>query len=188
MASPPCRQNCQSQAESPSLEPAFLLPTDYQVGKDYLCHLPSTQRGPLSSTNPRDSHECACTSVLMDTTLLWNTNISLLMNQYCYIYLNTVKGKAVPLQTRSGPVGSRKLKFPEFMTTAQDGGKVVSLTHRPSLPQEKLLVLISVRGWVDPRAIVQSERLCQWKIPMTPAGIEPVTFWFVAEHRNILAT
>ena len=31
------------------------------------------------------------------------------------------------------------------MTTAQEGVKVVSLTHRPHLPQEFLLVLISVR-------------------------------------------
>jgi len=45
-----------------------------------------------------------------------------------------VKGKAVPLQACSGPEGSRKLKFPELMTTAQDGGKVVSLKHRPPLP------------------------------------------------------
>jgi hypothetical protein len=44
------------------------------------------------------------------------------------------KGKAVPLQAWSGPEGSRKLRFPDFMTTAQDGGKVVSLTHRPLLP------------------------------------------------------
>ena len=44
------------------------------------------------------------------------------------------KGKAVPLQAWSGPAGSRKLRFPDFMTTAQDGGKVVSLTHRPPLP------------------------------------------------------
>ena len=29
---------------------------------------------------------------------------------------------------------SRKLRFPDFMTTAQEGGKVVSLTHRPHLP------------------------------------------------------
>jgi hypothetical protein len=44
------------------------------------------------------------------------------------------KGKAVPLQDWSGPEGSRKLRFPDYMTTAQDGDKVVSLTHRPPLP------------------------------------------------------
>jgi hypothetical protein len=43
------------------------------------------------------------------------------------------KGKAVPLQAWSCPEGSRKLRFPDFMTKAQDGGKVVSLTHRPPL-------------------------------------------------------
>ena len=37
----------------------------------------------------------------------------------------------------------KKLRFPDFVTTAQDGGKVVSLTHRP---QEIVLVFISVRG------------------------------------------
>jgi len=44
------------------------------------------------------------------------------------------KGKAVPLQARRGPEGSRKLRFPDFVTTAGDGGKVVSITHRPPLP------------------------------------------------------
>jgi len=47
------------------------------------------------------------------------------------------KGKAVPLQARSGPEGSRNLRFPDFMTTAQDGGKVVSRTHRPPIPPGK---------------------------------------------------
>jgi hypothetical protein len=37
------------------------------------------------------------------------------------------KGKAVPLQGWSGPEGSRKLMFPDFMTTAQDGGKLSAL-------------------------------------------------------------
>jgi len=46
----------------------------------------------------------------------------------------TYIGKAVPLQAWSGPEGSRKLTFPDFMTTAQDGGKVVSLMHWPPLP------------------------------------------------------
>jgi hypothetical protein len=48
--------------------------------------------------------------------------------------LSRQKGKAVPLQTWSGPEGSRKLRFPDFMTTAQDDGKFVRLTHRPALP------------------------------------------------------
>jgi hypothetical protein len=70
------------------------------------------------------------------------------------------------------------------MTTVQDGGKVVSLTHRLPLP----LVLISVRGWVNPSAIVRPLGLCQWKIPMTPSGIEPTTWRFVAQFLNHHAT
>ena len=53
---------------------------------------------------------------------------------YCSPNIVTVKGKAVPLQAWSGPEGSRNLRFPGFMTMAQDGGKVVNLTHRSPLP------------------------------------------------------
>ena len=49
---------------------------------------------------------------------------------FIYIYI----GKAVPLQAWSGPEAFRKLRFSDFMTTAQGGDKVVSLTHRPHLP------------------------------------------------------
>jgi hypothetical protein len=49
-------------------------------------------------------------------------------------YSILLKGKAVPLQARRGPESSRKLRLPDFMTTAQDGSKVVNLTHRPPLP------------------------------------------------------
>ena len=54
-----------------------------------------------------------------------------------YPDMSNVKGKkvkSVPLQAWNGPERSRKLRFSNFMTTAQDGGKVVSLTHRPHLP------------------------------------------------------
>jgi len=37
------------------------------------------------------------------------------------------KGKAVPLQAGTGPEGSMKLRLPDFMITAQDGGRLSAL-------------------------------------------------------------
>jgi len=68
-----------------------------------------------SSSNPRNG-------ATIDTQFQW-----------CLTVVK-VKGKAVLLQAWSGPEGSRKLMFPDFMTMAQDGGIVVSLTHQPPLP------------------------------------------------------
>jgi len=59
---------------------------------------------------------------------------------------NRGKGKAFPLQAWTGSEGSRKLRLPDFITTAQDGGRLSALLTGRHYPQEILVVLISVRG------------------------------------------
>ena len=53
-----------------------------------------------------------------------------------YLILCKVKIKVNHSHYRPGQAQRvlRKLRFPDFVTTAQDGGKVVGLTHRTSLP------------------------------------------------------
>jgi len=51
-------------------------------------------------------------------------------------------------------------------------------------PQDMLLVLICVTGWVDPSAIVRAEGFYVKENSLTLAGIEPATFQFVAQHLN----
>jgi hypothetical protein len=72
-------------------------------------------------------------------------------------------------------------RIPHFLGNWLTGGsEAVSLIHQPPLTPGRFLVLISVRDWVDSRAIVRLERLGQMKNTMTTLGTEPTTFQLVA--------
>jgi hypothetical protein len=46
--------------------------------------------------------------------------------------MNKGKGKAIPVTGREGPWGSETSRLPHLLDSRHtDGGKVVSLTHRP---------------------------------------------------------
>jgi hypothetical protein len=95
-------------------------------------------------------------------------------------------GKAVPIQAWTGTEGSTRLRLPISWQSAHEGGEIFGLKHRPPLPlQEIFLVLVSVRGWVNPRVIVRPEGLCQI-MPSTPSGIEPGTLRLVSQRLNQL--
>ena len=72
------------------------------------------------------------------------------------------------------------------MTTVQDGGRLSTLRTGRLYPQKILLVLISVRCWVDPRAIERSERIYVNENSNDTSWDR--TFRFVAQCLNHCAT
>jgi hypothetical protein len=72
------------------------------------------------------------------------------------------------------PRGFQEAEAPRFADIRHM--KVVrSSSYAPTAfsPMEIFLLLVSVRGWVDPRTIVRPEWKLHWNIPMTISGIKP---------------
>ena len=82
----------------------------------------------------------------------------------------------MPVQAWTGHYGSRRLRLEELLDNLHKYAVRLSAI-RIGLP-------ISVTGWVDPEATVRSERLSQWRIPMTPSGIEPAISRLVGQSPN----
>jgi hypothetical protein len=80
-----------------------------------------------------------------------------------------------------GPHDCETSRLPHFLDNQlTDSSEDVSLMCQPSFTPRGFLVLISVIGSVDPRAILQLEGSGQMKNPVTSLEIEPVTFQLVA--------
>jgi hypothetical protein len=85
------------------------------------------------------------------------------------------------------PWGFQEFEAPRFQENRHIKVVRLSVIGTARLyPQEIFLELISLTGWVNPMATVRLDRLCQWKIPMIPSGIEPATFRLVAQCLNQL--
>jgi hypothetical protein len=70
--------------------------------------------------------------------------------------------KAIHTQVWTGPQDSCMLRLPEFLNNRHMKVAILSTLHTGRFyPQDIPVVLIIVRGGVDPMAIVRPEDLCQ---------------------------
>jgi hypothetical protein len=94
--------------------------------------------------------------------------------------METKKRWSYPCNRPWRPTGLWDVKASTVCRQSQMAVRLSALQASCTLPPGRFPVLISIRGWVDLRALVRREGLCQLKNPLTSSGIKPTTFQFVA--------
>ena len=102
---------------------------------------------------------------------------------YSVFWVRRWKGKAIPVQTLRV---SRGWAYQISREAAQHVVRLSALRTGRLTHKEIFLVLLSARGWFVLRTTVWPEALCQWKVPVTPSGIEPATARLVAQFLSQL--
>jgi hypothetical protein len=99
--------------------------------------------------------------------ILLNTCLWVAITKMCWNFpgetsaLSSIINRSSPVTGPVWPRGFQDVQPRRFsLHSAHDGGEVVSPTHRPPLLPGMFLVLIFTRGWVGPKAMVQSEGIC----------------------------
>ena len=128
----------------------------------------------------RELHTCTHTCTYTHTHVEPQPYLIRIKHRYYYEISEClrccVRPYSIPVYVQIGHKGSRMLRRLEFSDHRHmNVVRVSALSTGRIYPPGKILVLISVRGWVDPRAAVRPEGLRDWKSQIPYWELKPQT-------------